>query len=272
MTLTVKIQIEGHRDDLYALAILFPEGALAGLHVVTEIVGAKHGYMDKVACAEKRQTYVTGDACRSIVGVWSFYESAAVARQIIAPLNGYASLADSNFDHVEPVSAWWTGDHQGGVSFKGKATKPDRFISVDRHELLRRLMPERVAFIAANPLAMHATSLIADPPSWAEYYKLLEDIAGHKGTTLDKLHEQGLATAPALKAFTKAANNLPHGRHGLSKRNTSLQPETLMTLLEAREFVRQVVYAWLDFECGGCLPRDRVDGGSLRFGLDEDEA
>ena len=57
--------------------------------------------------------------------------------------------------------------------------------------------------------------------------------------------------------------------HGASKRDKSLEQDDLMTLTEAREFVRSVVTAWLDLECGGRLPRDRVDGGLLRFGLDE---
>ena len=42
-----------------------------------------------------------------------------------------------------------------------------------------------------------------------------------------------------------------------------------MNLLEAREFVRRVVSSWLDVECGDRMPRDRVDGGPLRFGLDD---
>jgi hypothetical protein len=48
-----------------------------------------------------------------------------------------------------------------------------------------------------------------------------------------------------------------------------LAQDQLMNLLEAREFVRQVVSAWLDLECGNRMPRDRVDGPPLRFGLDE---
>ena len=81
--------------------------------------------------------------------------------------------------------------------------------------------------------------------------------------------EAGLAKRQALNGFKMAANNRAFGRHGASKRDTSLSQEALMNLLEAREFVRDVVTAWLDLECGGRLPRDRVDGGPLRFGLDD---
>jgi hypothetical protein len=97
----------------------------------------------------------------------------------------------------------------------------------------------------------------------------LEDIAGARKTTLDKLPEAGLAKRQALDAFKKAANNCAFGRHGTSKRDTSLPQDALMNLLEAREFVRRVVSTWLDSECGGRMPRDRVDGGPLRFGLDD---
>ena len=120
-----------------------------------------------------------------------------------------------------------------------------------------------------NPLAAYAAAVIAGSPSWADYYRLLEDIAGHRGTTLDKLPEAGLAERQALNGFKMAANNRAFGRHGTSKRNTTLSQVALMDLLEAREFVRRVVTTWLDLECGGRMPRDRVDGGQLRFGLDD---
>jgi hypothetical protein len=120
-----------------------------------------------------------------------------------------------------------------------------------------------------NPLAAYAADVIAGQPSWTDYYRLLEDIAGAKGTTLDKLSEAGLAEKKPLAAFKNAANNRAFGRHGASKRNADLPQAELMNLLEAREFVRRVVSAWLDGECGDRMPRDRVDGPSLRFGLDD---
>ena len=33
----VKIHVDGHIDDLYALSLLFPEGAYPDLHIVTAI-------------------------------------------------------------------------------------------------------------------------------------------------------------------------------------------------------------------------------------------
>ena len=63
--------------------------------------------------------------------------------------------------------------------------------------------------------------------------------------------------------------NRAFGRHGTSKRDTGIAQGTLVSLLEARQFVRNVVSTWLDLECGDRMPRDRVDGGPLRFGLDE---
>src|SRR5688572_16776643 len=109
-------------------------------------------------------------------------------------------------------------------------------------------MPKRVAFMTQTLLAAQAAAIVAGPPSWAEYYRLLEDIAGHRGTTLDKFAKTGLAPASTLKAFKMAANNRVSGRHGLAKRDPNLRQEELMNLLEAREFVRQVVSAWLDVE------------------------
>lgn len=119
-----------------------------------------------------------------------------------------------------------------------------------------------------NSLAASAANVIAGTPSWAEYYRLLEDIAGHRNTTLNKLDKEGLANRSVLNIFTKAANNRTNGRHGASKRDFGIQQEDLMNLLEAREFVRSVVSRWMDLECGGRMPLDRVDGGALRFELD----
>ena len=59
----IRINVEGHVDDLYALALLFPEGAIPALHVVTELKGEKDGWMDRVTDATNRRTWVTGEGC-----------------------------------------------------------------------------------------------------------------------------------------------------------------------------------------------------------------
>jgi hypothetical protein len=267
----VKINLDGHVDDLYALSLLFPKGAYPNLHIVTQITGAKDGLLDRVQNADSRETYLTGEGCLPLIGTRGSDEAFWVALEIISPLNGYAVLADSNFKPVMPVSATWEGEGiSGGAIFGSNVpNRSPRLIATNRHGLLRELLPRRVTFMSENPLAAYAASVIAGPPSWAEYYRLLEDIAGHRGTTLDKLPEAGLANRQALNAFKMAANNRAFGRHGTSKRDTSLSQDTLMNLHESREFVRTVVATWLDLECGGRMPRDRVDQGPLRFGLDD---
>ncbi|GMO93540.1 hypothetical protein [Bradyrhizobium sp. TM239] len=266
----VKIRVHGHVDDLYALSLLFPEGVYPDLHVVTAIEGTKDGVLDRVKNTDHQETHVTGPGCLPVIGA-RFLERGWIAREIIAPLNGYATLADSNFKPVVPVSASWQVKGGGGEAVFGSPVpnRPTRAITANRHVSLRELLPKRVTFMSENPMAAYAASVLAGQPSWSEYYRLLEDIAGHHGTPLDKLPETGLAQRQALKAFTMAANNRAFGRHGMSKRNANLAQDELMNLLEAREFVRRVVSAWLDAECGGLMPRDRVDGGPLRFGLDD---
>lgn len=267
----IRIYVEGHVDDLYALALLFPEGAYPGLHVVTNVTGYKDGSLDRAKVADNPETYVTGPACLPLVEARSYGAAGWVAREIIAPLNGYAALADSNFKPVEPVSASFEGDGIHGMMSFGatSSARPTRLITTNRHEKLAALRNSRVHFMVQNPLAAYAAAVIAETPSWTDYYRLLEDIAAHRGTTLDKLDQAGLAKRSALSAFKNAANNRAFGRHGASKRNTDIPQESLMNLLEAREFVRQVVTSWLDEECGDTMPRDRVDGGVLRFGLDD---
>ncbi|CAN7479283.1 hypothetical protein [Caulobacter sp. LjRoot300] len=268
-----KLFVDGDVDDLYGLAILFPEGAYPGAHVATSIVGVKDGVFDRVQDAQVRETYVTGDDCLALIEARGMDEASWMAREILAPLNGYATLADSNFKPVVATSLTWKNRTGSGGTIFGPDKRPPkpRLIATNRHPLLSELLPSRVAFMSDNPLAAYAASAIAGTPSWADYYRLLEDIAGYRGTSLDKLAEAGLADRPALNAFKSAANNRAFGRHGTSKRDTSIAQESLMTLLEAREFVRRVVWAWLNLECGGRMPRDRVDGGLLRFGLDPKE-
>lgn len=267
----IKIYVEGLVDDLYAISLLFPEGAYPDLYVVTGIKGHKDGLLDRVSNADDPKTYVAGPGCLPLLEADKYGAASWVAREIIAPLNGYAVLADSNFKPVEPVSATIEGDGIHGTMIFGSArsNRPTRLITTNSHAKITELRNCRVSFMVDNPLAAYAAGVIAGPPSWADYYRLLEDIAGSRGTTIDKLAEAGLAERQALDGFKSAANNRAFGRHGLSKRNTDIPQESLMNLLEAREFVRRAVASWLDAECGGRMPRNRVDGGPLRFGLDE---
>jgi len=269
-SISVRIYVDGHIDDLYALSLLFPEGAHPDLHVVTSISGMKDGPFDRAQDTDNKQTYLTGNGCLPLVGL-SNREAGWAAREIIAPLNGYAVLADSNFKPAIPTQARFDRNGQiwMAMSFGSPVNNsPVRLITTNRHPALKERMTDRVRFMTENELAAYAANVIAGPPSWAEYYRLLEDIAGHLKTSLDKLDQAQVAQRESLSAFKKAANNRAFGRHGASKRDNSIPQEELMNLLEAREFVRRVVTAWLDQECGGLMPRDRVDGPRLRFGLD----
>ncbi len=273
---TFKIHVDGQVDDLYALSLLFPEGAFPDFYVVTSIIGQKDKLFDKVTDAERRETYVSGPGCAPLFeffGQTTQYEQDLVAREIIAPLNGYASLTDSNFRPVVPISASYQS--QGGSGQMslgiGSSNRPTRFITTNRHPSLQALMPVRVRLMIDEPLAARATAVMAGPPSWADYYRILEDIAGHRKTSLERLSEKGLAARLPLVEFKKAANNHIAGRHGASKRDPKLVADDMMNLLEAREFVRSVITKWIDEQCGDTLPTDRVDGGALRFGLDDDE-
>lgn len=267
----VKIFVDGHVDDLYALSLLFPADAYPGLVVITGLKGSKDGSMDRVSDATDRRTFITGEGCFPLAEAQNYGAASWVAREIISPLNGYAVLADSNFKPVVPTSAEIRHQHGvGHMSFGDPVSvDPRRLISVARHPNLAAMRNSRVALMSSKPLAAYAASVIAGPPNWADYYRLLEDIAGDVGTTLDKLDGRGLAKRQALNAFKSAANNRAFGRHGTSKRDTTIDQSILMNLLEAREFVRGVVTRWLDGLCGDVMPTDRVDGGSLRFGLDD---
>lgn len=269
--LIVRIALTGFPEDLYTLALLFPEGRLPDLNVHTSIIGRKDGIMHRITDASDTQTVLAGPGCRRLAEIPSFDHARWTALEILSPLNGFATLADSNFVPVEPVSASIEGDGRWG-SLDLRPPSPrrrERLIAADRVQAQRDAMPRRVAFMTEDPLAAYAAAVIAGPPSWTDYYRVLEDIAGRCGTRIDRLYETGLASRGQQRAFTSAANNRWLGRHGLSGITYEGDQQELMTLLEAKEFVRRVVAGWLDQISGDRMPSDRVDGPALRFGLDD---
>lgn len=271
--LKIRVYLDGHVDDLYTLSLIFPESRSPDHFVVTEILGIKDRALDRVSDPSNMSTYASGPAWLRILRQPSPEATLWAARAVLAPLNGYAVLADSNYRPVWPVSAAYEVHGAAGeVIFPQPQLKtPRRLITVDRHQGLRDARDARVALMSSDPLAQRASATIGAAPNWADYYRLLEDIAGDLSTALDKLDGIGLARREALKAFKQAANNDPLGRHGASKRSRNIDTKSLMTLLEAREFMRGVVTRWMDQKCGNKMPTDRVDGGALRFGLDDND-
>lgn len=268
--LSVSVLLTGFPEDLLTLAMLFPEGRLPNVFVTTQVIGRKDGLMDRVSDASNTETVLEGPGCVRLTHVPHFESARWTALEILAPLNGFASLADANFVPVQPVSASFAG---GGVTGHidlrpSVAVRRHRLISADRVPQQRAAMPSRVELMSSNPLAAYAGAVIAATPSWTDYYRVLEDIAAACGTDISKLHQTGLISHALQREFTKAANNRMNGRHGASGRKFDGDERDLMNLLEAREVVRRVVSGWMDCICGGYLPRDRVDGPALRFGLD----
>lgn len=269
---TVRLFLSGHPDDLYALSLLFPEGMHPDLVVRTSITGRKDGMFDRVEISTGAETYVTGAYCLPLIDERGLADAKWIASEIIAPLNGIASLADSSFVPVLPRSAEWSRDGiTGWMHFDFSPRRPPaRVITVGLVAHRSAEVTERLSLMSRDPLAAYAGLVMANPPTWTEYYRVLEDIAASVGSSISRLHEAGLADQRQLKEFTKAANNRVFGRHGGIRAGSAPRQAELMNLLEAREFVRNVVSAWLDRRCGGRLPRDRVNGGPLRFGLDDD--
>jgi hypothetical protein len=267
----VRIYLTGFPEDLYTLALLFPEGRLSDLSVSTNIVGERDGIMHRVTDASSTETILTGTGCRRLAEIPRFDHARWIALDILSPLNGFATLADSNFVPVELDRATIEGQGRWGSLDLRPPTprRRERLIAADRVQAQRDAMPQRVAFMTQDPLAAYAAAVIAGQPSWTDYYRVLEDIAGRCGTRIDRLHETGLASRRQQRAFTSAANNRLLGRHGLSGITYDGDQQELMTLLEAKEFVRRVVAGWLDQISGDRMPRDRVDGPALRFGLDD---
>lgn len=265
----VKIYLKGHVDDLYALSLLFSEGAHCDYFISTSIVGEKAKLMDVVTDAKDKTTYLSGPACNRLFAGQDMWTQRAIAYDILQPVNGYATLCDSNYNPVFPVSAEYKTKGGSGHIVFPVDHKPSRQISVARHSSLKDLLKSRVDFIESNWTAQNAVNVLGQAPNWAAYYKIMEDIAGEEKISLSRLHRRGFVDEKLMSDFMHAANNQLNGRHGASGRKSKANHLDLMNLLEAREAVRQFVTSWLDYKCGDKLPRDRVDGGGLRFGLEK---
>ena len=88
------MKITGRAEDLLALAPLFPDGAYPGVAVHTAIVGEKLGLLDRVVDNSDTATFVSGATCLSLADATDARSAGWIAREILAPLNSYASIKD----------------------------------------------------------------------------------------------------------------------------------------------------------------------------------
>lgn len=271
----VSIRLDGRDADLFGLSILFSPGVSDRFIVTTQIIGEPHPPGHRVVDASKRTTILRGTTANSLIVAMDPQTAAAVCFQILRSLNGYAALLSPGFRGVWGTSAEMIGKYrQYGnryMVFPGRPEDND-ITMLGRHSGHFEVMESRLNFIETSLIAQRALQVIADRPAWTSYYRALEDIADDLGSTISKLHTHGLMTVEQNNAFRSAANNSMQEheapRHGLEKVNKTLDPNSLMNLVEGRELIREAVNAWLDLKCGNTVAREMVEHmGELRFGL-----
>ena len=109
------------------------------------------------------------------------------------------------------------------------------------------LSPQRAIVATTHPDVAEALALMGQPVAlgWIELYKVFEIVGDSvKPNTLDKI---GLATAHDLSAFRASANRPDvSGADARHARMSGGPPKHHMSLPEGRQFISDLVQAWID--------------------------
>lgn len=115
------------------------------------------------------------------------------------------------------------------------------------HASLPPLSPQRAVVATTHPDVAEALALMGQPVAlgWIELYKVFEIVGDSvKPNTLDKI---GLATAHDLSAFRASANRPDvSGADARHARMSGGPPKHHMSLPEGRQFISDLVRAWID--------------------------
>jgi hypothetical protein len=231
---SMKAELKGHEFDLDALVDLFPSGPI---RVVRE---------DGVH-------YLLADEIDSRQQGLQYYE---VAPKVLERVNGLARVANPVYQPVELSGCYLEGKQRNVV------VKPDSVVMRVRvgtprivvtgsdgvvHASLPPLSPQRAVVVTTHPDVAEALALMGQPVAlgWIELYKVFEIVGDSvKPNTLDKI---GLATAHDLSAFRASANRPDVG--GADARHARMSggpPKHHMSLPEGRQFISDLVRAWID--------------------------
>jgi hypothetical protein len=231
---SMKVELKGHEFDLDALVHLFPSGPI---RVVRE--NGVH--------------YLLADDIDNRPQGVQYYE---VAPKILKTVNGLARVTDSAYQPVELSGYYFEGEQRHVVVSAETVVTRVRLgtptVLVTNSEGIVQAPPpppgpQRAAVAAAYPDVTEALTLMSQPVAlgWTELYKVFEVV--RDSVKPNMLDNSGLASAHDLKAFRASANRPDVS--GADARHTRMPgelPRHHMSLPEGRQFISDLVRAWID--------------------------
>ena len=264
------MHIQGIAADLYGLGKVFHENSNHDLVVSSNIEGFSENIGYEIYPSDEKIAVVTGTGLDILESAESHAAIEWLCYGIVEGLNACGYLMDPNYKPVWPTgysiycSSGGRAGSLGGGYYNRIRTSLGR---LKQHEELA----QNILDITKNNYTVgRVFSVLRARPSWVAYYLIFEEVAHDRGLTISKLFQTGYLTRKQNKEFTKAANNsekLSEGpRHG--GRKTAVKQADLMTILEAEQLVRNVVYSWTNDLCNHRMPTECIDHmGETRFGI-----
>ncbi|WP_326561397.1 hypothetical protein [Micromonospora sp. NBC_01796] len=233
----VKAWLDGDEIDLEDLVDLLPDGDI-------RVAKDDDGYYLSATKIDNRPAGVP------------YYEA---ARDVVRTVNGLGRAHNPGFRAVRLNGRYQDGDRKATVVIVGTA---EARLGAFRAKAVGRVTrpdgtvlppppppgPRRAALAATHPDVAEALALMGQPTplGWVELYKVYEIVRDAVRPT--KLEKSGLATKAELKAFTGSANRPDvsgaDARH--ARPDGALPPTRTMTLPQGRQFIGDLVCAWLD--------------------------
>ena len=231
-TVTMKARLSGHKSDLERLAEWLSDGP-------TRVAKDDDGY------------YLAADVIDDPPAGRTYYQ---VAQERLAIANGLGRVRDPSFRPVQLTGRYQDGD-QGSIVVLAAAAEarccvtavavvigPDGAVKQDRPP--RGV--EYAVLVESRPEVAEAVKILAtDPLGWVEMYKVFEIVRAEVNPT--GLERSGLATKDEISAFTASANRPDvSGQAARHARMGGAPPKRIMSELEGRRFIADLVRAWMD--------------------------
>jgi hypothetical protein len=182
-----------------------------------------------------------------------YYE---VAPKILKTVNGLARVADPAYQPVELSGNCFDGEQRHVVVSAETVVVRSRVgtpsVTVTNSGGVVQVPPpppgpQRAAVAATHPDVTETLIIMSQPVAlgWGELYKAFEIV--RDSVRPNKLDKSGLASARDLKAFSASANRPDvSGADARHARLSGDAPNYHMSLSDGRQFISDLVRAWID--------------------------
>lgn len=232
----VKAWLEGDIHDLQVLERLLDDG---DTRVIRD--------------PEKGSYYLTAPEIDNPPAGTAFYKS---AKKLIARVNGFGRVADTNFRPVRLSGAFSEGDSQHQVispragEIRLSGGRPTITVTREDGSVVPpppSPWPGRFALASKHPDVVEVLEMSQpEPLGWSELFKIHERIQDSIGGSIPKM---GWASNAEENAFSASANRRDisgrDARH--ARREKRSPPKRTMTIQQGRGYISGLVIKWLEW-------------------------